>query len=129
LRRIANSPIYLSFRYRLFGISAFGATPNPNNIANRLSMAAGIPHRQNGDHALLDKPTLKARAAKATVSDIPAGQTKPSLQRFLLKVDGQTKTTFPTLEAAEKAGLTIKKAYPIVRVSVYDSVVGGQTII
>jgi hypothetical protein len=46
-----------------------------------------------------------------------------------LKVDGQTKDSFTTLEGAEKVGLAIKMAHPVVQVSVYDSVEGGQTII
>jgi hypothetical protein len=99
------------------------------NIANRLSMAAGNPHRQNGDHGLLDKPTLKARATKATMPDIPADQAKPSLQRFLLKVDGQIKRSFDTRDTAEKVGLTIKQAYPVVQVSVYDAADGSQAVI
>jgi hypothetical protein len=72
---------------------------------------------------------LKARATKETALDSVAEQAKPSHQRFLLKVDGQTKTSFTTLEAAEKAGLQIKSAYPIIQVSVYDSAEGRQAII
>ena len=78
---------------------------------------------------MLDKPTLKARAAKESAPDIPAGQAKPSFQRFLLKVDGQTKNSFATRDAAEKAGLNIKHAYPVVQVSVYDAKEGSRTII
>jgi hypothetical protein len=44
-------------------------------------------------------------------------------------VDGQTKASFATLEAAQKVGLKIKTAHPIVQVSVYDSLKGGITII
>jgi len=84
---------------------------------------------------LLDRPTrnrptlTKTRATQETAPEIAVGQTKPSLQRFRLKVDGQTKDSFTTLEQAEKVGLHIKKTHPIVQVSVYDSVEGGQTII
>ena len=78
---------------------------------------------------MLDKPTLKARATKETAPDIIAGQGKPSLRRFLLKVDGQTKELFATRDAAEKAGLKIKQAHPIVQVAVYDATEGRQAII
>jgi hypothetical protein len=37
-------------------------------------------------------------------------------------VDRQTKGSYQTAEAAEQAGLVIKKGYPIVQVGVYDSV-------
>jgi hypothetical protein len=78
---------------------------------------------------LLGKPTLNARATKETAPDIVTGQAKPSFQRFLLNVDGQTKRSFTTRDAAEKAGLQIKQAYPIVQVSIYDSAEGSQIII
>jgi hypothetical protein len=42
-------------------------------------------------------------------------------ERFWLQVDRQTKASFTTIEAAEKAGLAIKKAHPIVQVAVYDA--------
>jgi hypothetical protein len=47
---------------------------------------------------------------------------RPEAGRFLLQVDRQTKQSYATTEAAEMAGMVIKKAHPIVRVSVYDSV-------
>jgi len=78
---------------------------------------------------LLGKPRLKARAIIETAPDIVTGQAKPTFQRFLLKVDGQTKKSFTTRDAAEKAGLQIKQAYPIVQVSIYDSAEGSQIII
>jgi hypothetical protein len=40
--------------------------------------------------------------------------------RFRLRVDRQTKATYATLEAAEAAGMAIKKSHPIVHVAVYD---------
>ena len=48
---------------------------------------------------------------------------------FLLQVDRQTKQSYATAEAAEKAGMVIKKGHPIVRVSVYDSVETANKII
>ena len=47
---------------------------------------------------------------------------KPEPGQFRLQVDRQTKSSFPTFEAAEQAGLVIKKGHPVVRVSVYDAV-------
>lgn len=65
---------------------------------------------------MLDRPTLtKARAIKEPALDITR-QGKRSLQQFQLKVDGQIKDSFATFEAAEKTGLKIKKAHPVVRV-------------
>jgi hypothetical protein len=47
---------------------------------------------------------------------------RPDSGRYLLKVDKQTKGSYKTPEAAQSAALEIKKAYPIVQVSIYDSV-------
>ena len=49
------------------------------------------------------------------------GQTRPVEQRFLLKVDGQFKCSFGSEEAAKTADAAIKKAYPVVAVTVVDS--------
>ena len=45
----------------------------------------------------------------------------PETGRFRLQVDRQTKASFATSDDAEKAGLAIKKKFPIVQVAVYDS--------
>jgi len=47
---------------------------------------------------------------------------RPEGGRFRLQVDRQTKESYATSEAAEAAGLAIKKAYPILQVAVYDGV-------
>jgi len=49
--------------------------------------------------------------------------------RFRLQVDRQTKALYATYEAAEKAGLAIKKEHPILQVAVYDGVEGVNKII
>ena len=49
--------------------------------------------------------------------------------RFRLQVDRQTKASYATYEAAEKAGLGIKKEHPLVQVAVYDGVESVNKII
>ena len=46
---------------------------------------------------------------------------RPEIGQFLLQVDRQTKASFATYEAAEQAGMVIKKAHPVVRVAIYDA--------
>ena len=58
-----------------------------------------------------------------------ASQHKQAEGRFRLQVDRQTKATYATLEAAEAAGLAIKKGHPIVYVGVYDRLEGTNKII
>ena len=56
-------------------------------------------------------------------------QRKPAEGRFSLRVDRQTKGSYASFEAAEKAGLGIKKGHPILQVAVYDGVEGVNKII
>ena len=57
-----------------------------------------------------------------SVQDPVAQRKRPDDGRYRLQVDRQTKETYATYEAAEAAGLAIKKAYPILYVAVYDPV-------
>lgn len=54
---------------------------------------------------------------------------RPERGRFLLQVDKQTKGSYATSEAAQAVALAIKKNYPIVHVSVYDSVDNSSTLV
>ena len=54
---------------------------------------------------------------------------RPERGRYLLQVDRQTKGSYATSEAAQAAALVIKKKYPIVKVSVYDSVDNSNTLV
>src|SRR5690242_16741773 len=54
---------------------------------------------------------------------------RPERGRYLLQVDRQTKGSYTTLEAAQSAARAIKKGYPIVQVSVYDSVDYTHTLV
>jgi hypothetical protein len=54
---------------------------------------------------------------------------RPERGRYLLQVDRQTKGSYTTSEAAQSAALVIKTAYPIVQVSVYDSVDNTNTLV
>lgn len=54
---------------------------------------------------------------------------RPERGRFLLQVDRQTKGSYTTSEAAQAAALAIKKKFPIVKVSVYDSVDNSNTLV
>jgi hypothetical protein len=54
---------------------------------------------------------------------------RPEPGRFLLQVDKQTKASYATSEAAQAAALVIKKNYPIVKVSVYDTVDNSNALV
>jgi hypothetical protein len=67
---------------------------------------------------MLARPTL-TRPAQEDASK-PKTQARPTEERFLLKVDGQIKRSFSSKEAAATAGAVVKKAYPVVVVTVVD---------
>jgi hypothetical protein len=52
---------------------------------------------------------------------LKADQSRPTAARYRLQVDRQMKASFATFEEAEKRGKEIKKAHPVVQVSVYDA--------
>ena len=68
---------------------------------------------------MLARPTL-TRPVQDEASK-PKGQARPTEERFLLRVDGQIKRSFSSKEHAATAGAVIKKAYPVVVVSVVDT--------
>lgn len=55
---------------------------------------------------------------------VPSQRPRADTKQFRLQVDRQTKSSYASYEAAEQAGLRIKKSHPIVSVTVYDSVQG-----
>ena len=67
---------------------------------------------------------MAARLSKKNENEetpqVSASQRKPAEGRFRLQVDRQTKSTYATLEAAEAAGMAIKKNHPLVHVGIYD---------
>ena len=73
--------------------------------------------------SMLNRPPLRRPDRSSDQDDLaPAKtQTRPVEQRFHLKVDGQFKRSFGSEETAKTAGAAIKKAYPVVVVTVVDS--------
>jgi formylglycine-generating enzyme required for sulfatase activity len=63
------------------------------------------------------------------VDEAPSQRKRPEAGRYLLQVDRQTKGSYQTPEAAQSAALVIKKGYPVVQVSVYDSVEYTDTLV
>jgi hypothetical protein len=70
----------------------------------------------------LRSKTLSKDSDPIETAPLAVDQRKQPDQRFRLQVDRQTKRSFATLKPAVEAGALIKKAHPIVQVSIYDSV-------
>ena len=77
---------------------------------------------------MMARPTL-TKPRDQDNSSTPKSQARPVDKRFLLRVDGQVKTSFGTKEPAVTAGAVIKKAFPIVVVTVVDTEQGTTEII
>jgi len=78
------------------------------------------------------RPATKIKTKEADQIETPrdpAHQRKKPEERYWLQVDRQTKKSYATLAPAEEAGELIKKAHPIVQVSIYDSVDCVNTLI
>jgi hypothetical protein len=67
--------------------------------------------------------------SEKVVDEVFSQKVRPERGRYLLQVDRQTKGSYTTSEAAQSAALVIKTAYPIVQVSVYDSVDNSNTLV
>ena len=77
---------------------------------------------------MLARPKLTKRPTQDD-DQKPTGQARLTEERFLLRVDGQTKRSFKSKEAAATAGAAVKKAYPIVMVTIVDTEDGTIEVI
>jgi hypothetical protein len=87
------------------------------------------PPKENQEMALRPKTLSKAPDPEEPAPEMFSQRRKPDIGQFRLQVDRQTKASFTTLEAAEVAGLEIKKNFPVVRVAVYDTIACTNQII
>jgi hypothetical protein len=75
------------------------------------------------------KMPAKNIQAEQEAEEVFSQSKRPERGRYLLQVDRQTKNSYTTSEAAQSAALAIKTGYPIVQVSVYDSVEHTHTLV
>ena len=73
---------------------------------------------------MVDRPTLKKPHSED--DHAPPRQTRRTEDRFVLKIDGQAKSSYSEKEAAMKAGREIKQKYPVVKAAIYDSKEGSN---
>jgi len=73
-------------------------------------------------------PVKKVANTEQTEKERPL-QWQPDTERYLLQIDRQTKRSFQTSEAAQAMALEIKARFPILQVSIYDSVSNSRTVV
>ena len=69
-----------------------------------------------------------AAVVEEPVPELLGRRKRPEVGQFRLLVDRQTKASFATYEAAEKAAMAIKTGHPIVSVVVYDAKAGENHV-
>jgi hypothetical protein len=100
-------------------IGGYPIKKTPLSLLSRLAATQSSSNRNHQQRTRHARSKSKTRIIKEAAPNMPIGQGKPSLQQFQLKVDGQTKDSFTTFEAAQKAGLKIKTAHPVVQEAAY----------
>src|SRR5258707_4786157 len=97
-----------------------------------ISLAQGEPIADDPAQELLGRRKSKTislahpdTVVEEPVPELLGRRKRPEVGQFRLLVDRQTKTSFATYEAAEKAAMAIKTGHPIVSVVVYDAK-GGE---
>ena len=80
---------------------------------------------------MASRPEIKVtkRSEPEGAAGAPSQKVKKEAGNYRLQVDRQTKAFYMTEEAAEAAGLLIKKGHPIVQVSIYNSAEGVNKIV
>jgi hypothetical protein len=85
-----------------------------------------------GEHDMASRPEIKVTKKAEpddAVQEAPNQKVKKEAGNYRLQVDRQTKAFYMTEEAAQAAGLLIKKGHPVVQVSIYNSAEGINKII
>jgi hypothetical protein len=67
--------------------------------------------------------------SETEIEEVSSQRKRPERGRYLVLVDRQTKSSYTTPETAQEAALAIKRAHPIVQVSVYDGVDNTHTVV
>ena len=78
---------------------------------------------------MIARSKMMAPTRDESAEEKPLGQSRPKEERYMLRVDNQAKRSFDSKESAMTAGDVIKKAFPIVMVSVFDSKDGSVEIV
>jgi len=73
-------------------------------------------------------PAKKVVKTEQTEEERPQ-QRQPDTERYQIQIDRQTKRSFKTPEAARSAALEIKSRFPVLQVSIYDSVSKSRTVV
>jgi hypothetical protein len=102
-----------------------------NDIQLQMCILLSIEHLDELQRKHLELgQQLRTIVGPALADELLGRRKPPEAGRFRLQVDRQTKASYVTREAAEQAGLAIKRGFPIVHVTVFDADAGqSETIV
>jgi hypothetical protein len=100
------------------------AQPSPGAEETATELSA----RRKSKTISLAQPDTVAAPAEEPAPELLGRRKRPEVGQFRLMVDRQTKASFATYEAAEKAAMAIKTGHPIVSVVVYDAKEGENHV-
>jgi hypothetical protein len=75
------------------------------------------------------KTSAKNFATSEQAKEEPSQQYHPDTGPYLLQIDGQTKRSFKTFEAAHSAALELKTRFPVLQASIYDTARDLRTVV
>jgi hypothetical protein len=112
-------------------ISGFFLHHDPGAAASSRARVIHIDRlNPEGHHDMASRPEIKVKKSEPEEAQpAPSQQVKKETGNYRLQVDRQTKAFYMTEEAAQTAGLVIKKGHPVVQVSIYNSAEGINKII
>jgi hypothetical protein len=99
------------------------------DVRNRYIQKSPKGHGQKERRMATRQIKMPVKDNSDEVEEVFSQRKRPERGRYLLQVDRQTKGSYTTSETAQAAALVIKKNYPIVQVSVYDSVDNSNTLV
>jgi hypothetical protein len=113
------------------GIAEPPAATAPVSELFSFARARPCPDQRKGEQRMASRPEIKVKKSEPddTVQEAPNQKAKKEAGNYRLQVDRQTKAFYLTEDAAEAAGLVIKKGHPVVQVSIYNSAEGVNKII
>jgi hypothetical protein len=72
---------------------------------------------------------MPAKDKRVLSEEAPSQRRQTEAGCYLLQVDRQTKSSFDSFEAAQSAAMQLKSGFPILHVSIYDSISKSYTLV
>jgi hypothetical protein len=103
-----------------------------NPLTERRTSRGATELRSQGERGMTQRrfrtPAMNI-AKSEQAKEEPSQQYHPDTGPYLLQIDGQTKRSFRTSEAAHSAALELKTRFPVLHVSIFDTPRDLRTVV